>query len=41
MRELDNYRRAVHKMGKDILTLRDHIQELEDENASLRRQLNR
>ncbi|XP_067935846.1 coiled-coil domain-containing protein 33-like [Watersipora subatra] len=41
MKELDNYRQAVHKMGKDILTLRDHIHELEDENSSLRRQLNR
>lgn len=41
MRELENYRQAVHKMGKDILMLRDHIHDLEDDNSSLRRQLNR
>ncbi|XP_052262939.1 coiled-coil domain-containing protein 33-like isoform X2 [Dreissena polymorpha] len=38
-KELGNYRDAVHKMGADILTLRRQIQELENVNSSLRRDL--
>lgn len=40
MKELDHYRIAVYKMGKDILLLRDQIKELEEENSALRRQIN-
>ena len=39
MRELENYRSAVHKMGQDILALRAQIQELEANNSQLRRDL--
>ncbi|XP_071130011.1 coiled-coil domain-containing protein 33-like isoform X3 [Mytilus edulis] len=39
MRELENYRSAVHKMGQDILALRAQIQELEGNNSQLRRDL--
>nr|XP_006815463.1 PREDICTED: coiled-coil domain-containing protein 33-like [Saccoglossus kowalevskii] len=40
MKELDNYREAMKKMGKDILQLREEIARLEGENSQLRRQLN-
>ncbi|XP_077979559.1 coiled-coil domain-containing protein 33-like [Glandiceps talaboti] len=39
MKELDNYRDAMKKMGKDILRLREEIARLEGENSQLRRQL--
>lgn len=39
MKELENYRSAVHKMGQDILALRQQIRELEANNSQLRRDL--
>ena len=39
LRELEKYRLAVHKMGSDILTLRQQIREQESVNATLRREL--
>ena len=39
MRELENYRSAVQKMGQDIMALRAQIQELEANNGQLRRDL--
>ena len=39
MRELEKYRTAVHKMGEDILTLRQQIRDLEAYNSQLRRDL--
>ncbi|BFZ18023.1 hypothetical protein BsWGS_21062 [Bradybaena similaris] len=36
MRDLDNYRNAVQKMGHDILTLRTQVRTLEGENSKLR-----
>ncbi|XP_061192460.1 coiled-coil domain-containing protein 33-like isoform X1 [Saccostrea echinata] len=39
MKELENYRTAVHKMGQDILALRQQIRELEANNSQLRRDL--
>ncbi|XP_013383445.1 coiled-coil domain-containing protein 33 [Lingula anatina] len=39
MKELENYRAAIHKMGDDILTLRKQIKDLEDQNSDLRRRL--
>lgn len=36
MRDLDNYRTAVQRMGQDILTLRSQIRQLEGENSKLR-----
>ncbi|KAK2143413.1 hypothetical protein LSH36_843g00070 [Paralvinella palmiformis] len=39
MRELEKYRAAVHKMGEDILTLRQQIRDLEAYNSQLRRDL--
>ncbi|CAL1535913.1 unnamed protein product [Lymnaea stagnalis] len=36
MRDLDNYRTAVQRMGQDILTLRTQIRQLEGENSKLR-----
>ncbi|KAL4239348.1 Coiled-coil domain-containing protein 33 [Mactra antiquata] len=38
-KELTNYREAVHKMGGDIITLRNQIRELEGINSNLRRDL--
>ncbi len=39
MKELEKYRAAVHKMGQDILTLRQTIRDLEAHNSQLRRDL--
>lgn len=39
MRELENYRSAIQKMGQDIMALRAQIQELEANNGQLRRDL--
>ncbi|KAL5018838.1 hypothetical protein ScPMuIL_004560 [Solemya velum] len=39
LNELEHYRTAVHKMGQDILTLRQQIRELESNNSQLRRDL--
>lgn len=39
MKELENYRAAVQKMGQDILALRQQIRELESNNSVLRRDL--
>ncbi|XP_076459417.1 coiled-coil domain-containing protein 33-like [Babylonia areolata] len=39
MREIDNYRQAVTRMGQDILSLRASVQELEGTNSKLRMQL--
>lgn len=39
LRELEKYRLAVHKMGEDILMLRQQIRELESVNSNLRREL--
>lgn len=39
LKELENYRAAVHKMGRDILALREQIREQEMENSQLRRDL--
>ena len=39
MRELEKYRTAVHKMGQDILTLRQQVRDLEAQNSQLRRDL--
>ena len=39
MKELENYRSAVHKMGQDILALRQQVRELEANNSQLRRDL--
>ncbi|XP_070580710.1 coiled-coil domain-containing protein 33-like isoform X2 [Ptychodera flava] len=39
MKELENYRDAMKRMGKDILRLREEIARLEGENSQLRRQL--
>ncbi|KAI8793726.1 coiled-coil domain-containing protein 33 [Biomphalaria glabrata] len=36
MRDLDNYRTAVQRMGQDIMTLRTQIRQLEGENSKLR-----
>ncbi|KAI0237766.1 hypothetical protein LSAT2_011620 [Lamellibrachia satsuma] len=36
--ELERYRYAVHKMGQDIVTLRQQMIELESNNSDLRRQ---
>ena len=41
MRELEKYRTAVHKMGQDILTLRQQIRDVEGDNSKLRRDLAR
>ena len=41
MYELEKYRSAVHKMGEDILTLRQQIRDLENDNSRLRRDLAR
>lgn len=38
-KELTNYRDAVHKMGGDIITLRNQIRDLEGVNSNLRRDL--
>lgn len=39
MAELDRYRRAVQKMGHDIVALRERIRVIEGENSMLRRDL--
>jgi mTERF domain-containing protein len=39
MKELENYRAAVQRMGQDILALRQQIRELEANNSQLRRDL--
>ncbi|CAH1793544.1 unnamed protein product [Owenia fusiformis] len=39
MRELENYRTAVQKMGQDILTLREELREKDFENSKLRRDI--
>ena len=39
MKELDRYRTAVHKMGQDILSLRQQLRELAAENSHLRTEL--
>ncbi|XP_056019643.1 coiled-coil domain-containing protein 33-like isoform X2 [Ostrea edulis] len=39
MKELENYRAAVQRMGQDILALRQQIRELETNNSQLRRDL--
>ncbi|KAJ8318783.1 hypothetical protein KUTeg_003874 [Tegillarca granosa] len=39
MKELENYRAAVQKMGQDILALRQQIRDLESNNSVLRRDL--
>ncbi|KAK3089708.1 hypothetical protein FSP39_005805 [Pinctada imbricata] len=39
MKELENYRAAVHKMGQDILALRQQVRDLEANNSQLRRDL--
>ncbi|XP_062819111.1 coiled-coil domain-containing protein 33 isoform X1 [Anolis carolinensis] len=38
--ESDNYRVALQRMAEDILSLRRHITDLENENSTLRRNLN-
>ncbi|XP_059175769.1 coiled-coil domain-containing protein 33-like [Physella acuta] len=40
MRDLDNYRTAVQKMGQDILALRTQVRQLEGENSKLRIDVN-
>lgn len=39
LREIDNYRQAVQRMGQDILSLRTTIRELEGTNSKLRLEL--
>ena len=39
LKELENYRLAVHKMGQDILALRQQVRHLEASNSRLRREL--
>ena len=39
MREIENYRQAVTRMGADILSLRGTVRELEGANSKLRLQL--
>lgn len=38
-KETGHYREAVHKMGSDIITLRNQMRDLEDINSNLRRDL--
>lgn len=35
-KELGNYREAVHKMGQDIIVLRNQVRDLEGVNSNLR-----
>nr|XP_022315826.1 coiled-coil domain-containing protein 33-like isoform X2 [Crassostrea virginica] len=39
MKELENYRAAIQRMGQDIVALRQQIRELEGNNSQLRRDL--
>ncbi|KAK7113750.1 coiled-coil domain-containing protein 33-like [Littorina saxatilis] len=39
MREMDNYRQAVTRMGQDIMTLRNNLREVEGTNSKLRLQV--
>lgn len=38
-KELGNYRDAVHKMGQDIIVLRNQVRDLEGVNSNLRMDL--
>ena len=39
MHEIEKYRLAVHRMGQDIIALRNEIRELETTNSKLRMEL--
>ena len=39
MKELENYRASIQRMGQDIVALRQQIRELEGNNSQLRRDL--